>query len=230
VDGELCLKRRLFNVLTIASLVVSLAMAAWWVRSRSTWETAYVRTGSWLWNGNSAVGKLTVGYYRNWPEAPRHHYRVSDLDPIKSVTPVFAWWAGTGARRVEWGRGPFGGAYGTVCIVLRADGFVDWDSPAFPVLKALETAKLSSPIAFASVSLPYWCLVMLFAGAPAGKVLAMALRRMRRRVRRSRGLRPSCGYDVRASPARCPECGAGTSSEAENVEAETMKFRISAGR
>ena len=43
--------------------------------------------------------------------------------------------------------------------------------------------------------------------APALLPSLWLLRRVRRRRRRRRGLCPACGYDVRASPGRCPECG-----------------------
>lgn len=52
--------------------------------------------------------------------------------------------------------------------------------------------------------IPYWCLVFGTATLPG-----IALARWWRGSRRVRaGLCRRCGYDVRASPARCPECGA----------------------
>jgi hypothetical protein len=92
-----------------------------------------LRTGGWLWKVDSAVGKLTIERFRGWPNAPSHHYRVSNPDPYEIVTPVFAVQF-AGANRTEWEQGPFAGAHGTVCVVLRPDGSVDWDSPAFPIL------------------------------------------------------------------------------------------------
>jgi hypothetical protein len=55
------------------------------------------------------------------------------------------------------------------------------------------------------LSVPLWLVVVLTAIAPA--------RRLKRRYgrldrRRARGFCPRCGYDLRATPDRCPECGA----------------------
>ena len=49
--------------------------------------------------------------------------------------------------------------------------------------------------------------VMLVALA-VGLVASIGASKLRvERDRRSRGLCPGCGYDVRANPTRCPECG-----------------------
>jgi hypothetical protein len=50
---------------------------------------------------------------------------------------------------------------------------------------------------------PYWFLAIIFAAVPAGRWW-----RRFRRTAPAAGLCVRCGYDLRATPDRCPECGA----------------------
>ena len=53
------------------------------------------------------------------------------------------------------------------------------------------------------VVVPYWAPCAAFAVLPA----AWGIRWMRGRRRFGPGLCPRCGYDLRATPEKCPECG-----------------------
>jgi hypothetical protein len=61
------------------------------------------------------------------------------------------------------------------------------------------------------LTIPYWLLVVVTAVVP----LVAGLRHIRNRVRVRRGCCPACGYDLRATPERCPECGAMPKSQRE---------------
>ncbi len=61
------------------------------------------------------------------------------------------------------------------------------------------------------LSIRYWLIVMLLAIAPSCLLVALIRKIVRKRLRHRRaktGLCPQCGYDLRATPAQCPECGA----------------------
>lgn len=55
-------------------------------------------------------------------------------------------------------------------------------------------------------SLAYWSLIAV-GTVLAGTLWVASFRDERPRRRRKRGLCPACGYDLRASKDRCPECG-----------------------
>ena len=53
------------------------------------------------------------------------------------------------------------------------------------------------------LAIPYWFVALL-----AAALASWLLRRWRTAVRRRRtNACPTCGYDLRATPDRCPECG-----------------------
>jgi hypothetical protein len=57
---------------------------------------------------------------------------------------------------------------------------------------------------------PNWALTLAAALLPLSRLVNPCVRWRRR----NRGLCPSCRYDLRATPGRCPECGTATSSVA----------------
>src|SRR6185436_815309 len=50
-----------------------------------------------------------------------------------------------------------------------------------------------------AVAVPLWLVCLLLGVKPAVRLF--------RRIRQRNGTCPSCGYDMRATPDRCPECG-----------------------
>ena len=64
---------------------------------------------------------------------------------------------------------------------------------------------------YVAYRVPYWPAVALTGVLPAASAMTAAVRWRRSRSRTSRGLCPRCSYDLRATPDRCPECGAAVS-------------------
>jgi hypothetical protein len=57
-----------------------------------------------------------------------------------------------------------------------------------------------------TLTMPLWAPMIAFGVLP-GVVLVRYRKRRRRTSRMTRGLCPNCGYDLRATPEVCPECG-----------------------
>ena len=82
-------------------------------------------------------------------------------------------------------------------------GSSDWAGPAWRTFRVeWGTAEVAGWREWGAY-LPHWPLAL----ASAAPAAAWLVRARRRRRRSGRGLCSRCGYDLRASPARCPECG-----------------------
>jgi len=89
--------------------------------------------------------------------------------------------------------------------------FAQWqDGRAFARLDGFHPPNGVFP-SYQILTIRYWLLVTLFALPPTFWLLMLIRKVFRKRIRarRSRAGRcANCGYDLRASPDRCPECGA----------------------
>jgi hypothetical protein len=92
--------------------------------------------------------------------------------------------------------------------IHKGSGYLDLNELAIPLSSrlaqraALKSATFS-PRPLRSLAIPL-AIPLLLVAIPTGWAAARLVRHMRRDWR---GLCPNCGYDIRASPDRCPACG-----------------------
>jgi hypothetical protein len=173
-------KRRLFNALAAVSLALFVATVAAWVRSHfATEDVIYEPPIGWT------QREYCVGWYRN-------HFYVNTLE----VDHVPGWrWQHTAVQPPpEFPH--IGGAYftrGTYFLGFQEYTFVY--PPGYP----------SSVPTMQTFVVPMWMIAIITA-IPLG--LWWRSQRYRRLINRRRNnLCARCGYDLRATPVRCPECG-----------------------
>ena len=207
------MRRRLLQLLASLSLLLALATAGLWIRSAWRIDVILhrrdVRTASDGWSGTSAITNLSsragrIGFQKKSAEFegvynPRAG-EFKDADRWKfSSDPVAT--GGLSDSRSFIAEATSSG--------WRAEGAARQGGPG-------RSRDFS-----ARVQIPHWFLVFLFSLLPAVRVIRWQLRR-----RRARELGPdarpcpSCGYDRRATPTRCPECGHAT-HETAGDEAST---------
>jgi hypothetical protein len=96
---------------------------------------------------------------------------------------------------------------GTECVLINADGRTYRISQTTPVPTPM-MAHLSAPKPYFTVIVPYWALVVLFGAMPVWWCFMSARTRILWSSRVLGARCVACGYDLRGTPDRCPECGA----------------------
>ena len=201
------LARRLFTLLSAASLLVFAATCVLWARSGGFDQIIFTAGGRMWWTmvSESHLHILTVD---QWPgrEPPRWLTEDTRDHPLVSFSQMdtgSTWtWERLGVRieseAVETHLDEAGRPV-SLAASMAAGGTAD----------ATPSSRLrrSGLMRHHTVDLPYWMPLAATAVLPALWAWRANVRRRRQR-RIAAGLCLDCGYDLRATPDRCPECGA----------------------
>jgi hypothetical protein len=192
------LGRYIFNALAALSLVLCAGTAALWVRGHFVADRAYysrwrvsgtrAREGAyWVQSGGGvfiiATRQQALGGLADDPASQIRH--------LALAAPERRWVRMTPDHAMTLAGGPRQGPLGRL-------GF--WHLRA-PMQKS---AGATSPgNYYAEWAAPAWAVCLVLALLPAARVVRWRRERSRGRA----GLCPTCNYDLRATPNRCPECG-----------------------
>ena len=191
--------RRLLNLLTALSLLLCVAVVALWVRSYWHWDglhRAQMSPGGLTWvskSFSSSSGML-------WADIWRGSYQ------DRSIA-LYEWHTLQRIRKEAADRS--GGS-----ATARPDAWTYSGVRPRPALTPEESFGIHYVRKRDQIA-PGVVHYTLHAGIPHGLVAALAVilpavrtwSWLRRRHRHRVGLCPACGYDLRATPGRCPECG-----------------------
>ncbi len=185
----------------ILSLLLSIALAALWLRSEQIGENIdlfHVRQPRQVrdrYAFSNGAGVLCFNYrhtYFNRPVTEREvHSTVGDV--VEPLPASYERMLPRQAARYHWPVSRDGLGW----------GFLFHDAGDFKVGMIHDPPNLVERERWWTIAAPHWFLVLLTAVMPVTWVIAI----LRRRRLARRGLCRRCGYDLRATPGRCTECG-----------------------
>jgi hypothetical protein len=181
------LRRIIFNGLTVLSVLLVLAAAGMWLRTLFAWD--HVEVGRW-----DKPGKIFCNLRVDWSGEFLHANFTRSAAARAGEYPAAR--TPIGFAGLRWTYDAYAPLNQGFWSWLWWDHFTDWQ---------------------ANGKTECWTIQMrpwLFVFPPAILPTCWALRYLRRRRIKRDGLCPTCGYDLRATPDRCPECGTPVSAKA----------------
>lgn len=179
------MKRWILNILLASSLLLCLATLVLWVCSHRFAIYMVCRTGGTRYELDAYDGKLNVSRMHPWNRPPLVVY---GWDPINEPTPpkVNTNWDPLG---LGWREDQYREALGFMWATGIYSPPFSWQMPKTP---------------FQRIAIPSWS---AFAVTAVGPAIWIRNRRRSRRTKDDGIYCTNCGYDLRASNDRCPECG-----------------------
>lgn len=186
------MKRRLFTILSALSLVLCATILFLWVRS-------YWVAEGWSWSDGVRVP--TAGYQIAWRKVlVSHRGRVCFMMDRSFGSPA-AFRRRLDAKEAAYARGFHYASTRSPGAWWEWLGFEYRTHNGYPVIASV---AIGPPVQLTRMWLaPHWAAVVLTIPWPTWWLAG----RGRRRYRLRHGLCLQCGYDLRATPERCPECG-----------------------
>jgi hypothetical protein len=188
--------RRFFHrvLLFVTFCLFILILAAWLLTIGPNRLLVSVESPPRLYEIQSRDGRLTVSITRGWPGMSMlgfSHY--PDMSATRNVRSFLGLNFFEAPAQLAQMYSPTAQDLGLIT------GGSAWMMPARP-----------SPLQTLVITIPWWQPALLLGLYPAASLCVFSVRRYRywvRERRRKNGLCPACGYDLRGSTDRCPECG-----------------------
>jgi len=188
----------LFNLASTLSLLLLVGSAMFWVRSKFIYDEINFSSANASWYGHIEDGRIVAFGLAGGDS--HYSWKPKWRDP-----PVYARNAGLTTASST---GSAVARAGSVSVLGHASYTIAFDSSvSFPGFSF--GRRGNSPFA-SMVTVQFWLITLLSAILPGLRMVEWFNRGRRLRVASS--YCASCGYDLRATPDRCPECGLVTST------------------